>query len=56
VIIDRSGGPGAGFIAVIVLAVVVVIGFLWFFTGNRNAGGNIEVDVPAVSVSVQPGG
>ena len=58
VIVDSGGGgSAAGIIAGIVAVVLIVLGFLWFFNGsNRGAGGTIDVDVPAVSVNVQPDG
>lgn len=57
VIVDNGGGSSAGIIAGIVVVVVLVLGFLWFFNGSKQgAGGTIDVDVPAVSVNVQPDG
>jgi hypothetical protein len=57
VIVDNGGGSGVGIIAGIVAVVLIVLGFLWFFNGsNQGAGGTIDVDVPAVSVNVQPDG
>jgi hypothetical protein len=57
VIVDNGGNSTAGIIAGVVAVVLIVLGFLWFFNGsNQGTGGTIDVDVPAVSVDVQPDG
>jgi hypothetical protein len=55
VIVD-SGGRSAGIIAGIAIVVLIVLGFFLFFNGNNGGGGTIDVDVPAVTVDVQPDG
>ena len=55
VIVDR-GGSSAGIIAGIVIVALVVLGFFLFFNGSQSGGGTIDVDVPAVSVTVTPDG
>jgi hypothetical protein len=55
-IIDPGGGGSAGLIAGIVVVVVLVLGFLWFLNNNGGGSGTVDVDVPAVTVDVQPDG
>jgi hypothetical protein len=55
VIVDRGASP-VGIIAGIAVVVLIVLGFFLFFNGNNGGGGTIDVDVPAVTVDVQPDG
>ena len=55
VIIDRGASP-VGIIAGIVIVALIVLGLFWAFGSNNGAGGNVDVDVPAVSVNVVPDG
>jgi hypothetical protein len=53
-IIETGGGGGsAGIIAGIVIVALVVLGFFLFFNNNPGTR-TVDVDVPAVSVDVQP--
>lgn len=55
-IIDTGGGSGsAGIIAGIVIVALVVLGF-FLFVNNNGGTRTVDVDVPAVSVDVQPDG
>ena len=51
-----GGGSGAAMIAGIIFAVVVVLGVLWFLNNNGGSSGTVDVEVPAVSVDVNPDG
>lgn len=54
-IIETGGGMGTGVIAGIVIVALLVLGYFLFV--NHNGGGRtVDVDVPAVSVNVQPDG
>ena len=55
IIETRGGGMGAGMIAGILFAVIVVIGIVWYLNNNGGSG-TVDVDVPAVNVDVVPDG
>lgn len=55
IITGGGGDSGAGLIAGIVLAVVIVIGGIWlfnngFFNGNPNAGSQVTIEAPTINV------
>jgi hypothetical protein len=54
-IIETGGGSGAGIIGGIVVVALLVLGF-FLFVNNNGGGGTVDVDVPAVTVDVQPDG
>lgn len=54
--IVETGNSGAGIIAGVVFAAIVVLGVLWFINNNGGGSGTVDVDVPAVSVDVVPDG
>ena len=54
--IIQTGGSDMGVIAGVVLVALLVIGFFLFANNNGGTSGTVDVDVPAVSVDVQPDG
>ncbi|WP_127142606.1 hypothetical protein [Pelagibacterium montanilacus] len=47
-----GGGGGAGLIVGIVLAILVIVGIVYFVNMNSGGeGGTVSVDVPAVDVT-----
>ena len=57
-IIETGDGGAAGIVAGLLLVVLVVVALLFYFGMNRNGGGSqtFDIDVPAVTVDVQPDG
>ena len=54
--IVETGGGGAGIIAGIVIVALIVVLFFVLFSNGTGGSGTVDIDVPAVTVDVQPDG
>ena len=54
--IVETGSGGPGILVAVVLAVLVILSIVYFMNNGGVRSGTVDVDVPAVTVSVKPDG
>jgi hypothetical protein len=55
-IIETGDGGAAGVVAGLLIVALIVVGLFFFFGMNRPGSKTIDLDVPAVTVTVTPDG
>ncbi len=53
-IIETGDGGAAAIVAGLLIVAMLVVGFFFFFGMNNSGRQTIDVDIPAVTVSVTP--
>jgi hypothetical protein len=52
--IETGDGGAAGIVAGLLIVALVVVGFVFFLSVNNSSRQTIDIDVPAVTISVTP--
>jgi hypothetical protein len=52
--IETGDGGAAGIVAGLLIVALVVVGFFFFLSVNNSSRQTIDIDVPAVTISVTP--
>jgi hypothetical protein len=55
-IIETGDGGAAGVVAGLLVAVLIVVGFFFYFSMDGSRSQTVDIDVPAVTVDVTPDG
>ena len=55
-IIETGDGGAAGVVAGLLIVALIVVGLFFFFGMNRPGSKTIDLDVPAVTMTVTPDG
>ncbi|MEO6013841.1 MAG: hypothetical protein ABIQ30_09695 [Devosia sp.] len=55
-IIETGDGGAAAIVAGLLIVVVLVVGFFFYFGSTGARGTVIDIDVPRVTINVQPDG